>query len=129
MTARNFSDFDDYIQHVEDADLSCLMPRLETPHWELEQFASGQCHVQIALEGGGTLAEGAGSPEGLVLFLQNSGTRAIANMRRLEDDALFLIRPGVEFCLSFPDSHDWFSIFVPTSLIRPETQLELRFNL
>jgi AraC family ethanolamine operon transcriptional activator len=116
---QTFDEFEHFTEVVGHADLQFTLPRLEVPFWSIAQRSIGQIHLQCGSEANGNIAEGAAHDGGYVLFVQRSGNRCHANGILLEEDMLLVSGPRGEFVLAGDNAHDWYSLFVPATLLMP----------
>ncbi len=108
-----FCDFDQYAAAVGHADLCLTMSRMKRPQWTMRHIGlADSIDIQMVDEGGSSLASGAVRDDGFVLFLSEASDFS-ANGRLLNQDAVFLIPAGKEFCLTIDHPHRWTSVFVP----------------
>ena len=120
-----FNEFEAFAEAVQDASVSMRIPSLEEPKWMLHYATIGSIRIQQGFEGGGNIAEGSALADGWAFFHQVSPSRpGLANGQVLTEDEVFAVPPNREFCLACQPSHDWTTVFVPTSLLFP-TPIEL----
>ncbi len=112
-----FQDFEAFAQSVQDAELRCMLPRLQQRYWMIQQLTAGSIHLQYSSEGSGNIAEGSTRSDGCVIFCQRSGSSGRANGVQLAPGSLVFMGPRAEFHLTFDNAHDWFSVFVPRELL------------
>lgn len=95
-----------------------MLPSLEVPKWSMHHIEIGSIHIQVGSEGSGNIAEGSTRRDGWVFYNQTSGTWGSANGQRMRSKSTIIVPPGGEFCFACPHGkHDWYSAFVPTSLL------------
>ena len=124
MTRLTFTEYEAFAEAVRDASMTMRMCSLEEPKWTLQYATVGSLHVQQGFEGGGSIAEGATGRDGWTFYHQLRPVHA--NGQIATKDEVFAAPPGGEFCLACQPSHDWLTVFVPTSLLFPSSQ-ELEF--
>ena len=110
-------EFESYKKSIRDADFALWISNLRESRWSIYHHDFNHVHIQYGREGSGSIAHGHTRFDGWVAFFQPSGERATANGTLLHEQAAFVIAPGDHFTLATPDSHEWFSIFVPTVLL------------
>ena len=75
----------------------------------------GGIHVQQGGLGSGNIVEGQSQSDGYLFYLPlTHGIEYSANGSMLENNAIAILEPGCEFCVSTKVAHDWCSVFVPT---------------
>jgi AraC family ethanolamine operon transcriptional activator len=124
MNRISFHEFEAYTESVKDADMRCMLPRLELPIWSMQNLSIEKIHLQFASEGCGNIAEGATRPDGCILFVPLSGKPGRGNGTLMNQDAPLLLGPKTEFRICFEHAHDWFSLFVPEELLNPTGSCE-----
>lgn len=124
MNRISFHEFEAYTESVRDADMRCMLPRLELPIWSMQNLSIEKMHLQFASEGCGNIAEGATRPDGCILFVPLSGTPGRGNGTLMYQDAPLLLGPKTEFRICFEHAHDWFSLFMPEELLNPNRSCE-----
>ena len=124
MTRLTFTEFDAFAEVVRDASVTMRMCSREVANWTLQYATVGSLGVQQGFEGGGSIAEGATGSDGWTLYRQSHPVRA--NGQVMNEDEVFAVPPGSEFCLACKPSHEWISVHIPTSLLFPSTP-ELEF--
>jgi AraC-like DNA-binding protein len=91
----------------------------EVANWTLQHATVGSLRVQQGFRGGGSIAEGATGSDGWTFYRQSHPVRA--NGQVLNEDEVFAAPPGSEFCLVCKPSHEWITVFIPSSLLFPST--------
>ena len=119
MTRLTFTEFDAFAEVVRDASVTMRMCSREVANWTLQYATVGSLGVQQGFEGGGSIAEGATGSDGWTFYCQSHPVHA--NGQLLNEDEVFAVPPGSEFCLACKPSHEWISVHIPTSLLFPST--------
>jgi len=120
MTRLNFTEYDAFAEAVRDASVTLRMCSLEEPNWTLQYATVGALHVQQGFEGGGSIAEGTTGGDGWTFYHQSHPVHA--NGQVMNEVEVFAAPPGGEFCLACQPSHEWITVFTPTSLLFPSSQ-------
>jgi len=119
-----FTEYDAYAETVRDVSVRMRMCSREVSKWTLQYATVGSLGVQQGFEGGGSVAEGVNGSDAWSFYFQSHPGRA--NGQALNEDEVFAVPPGSEFCLVCKPSHEWLSVHIPNSLLFPPTpELEL----
>ncbi len=124
MTRLAFTEFDGYAEAVRDVSVSMRISSREVSKWTLQYATVGSLVVQHGFEGGGSIAEGANGSDAWSFYFQSHP--GCANGQVLNEDEVFAVPPGNEFCLACKPSHEWRSVHIPACLLFPSTP-ELEF--
>ena len=119
MTRLIFTEYDAYAEVVRDVSMTMRMYSREVTKWTLHYASVGPLGVQQGFEGGGSIAEGATRSDGWTLYRQSHP--GCANGQVTNEDEVFAVPPGGEFCLTCRPSHEWTSVHIPTTLLFPST--------
>ena len=119
IASAKFTDFDEYANAIEGAQVRVTLPKLKKPLWKIGSVAlPNGMQVQYASEGSGSLAQLENSPDGCNLFLNGTSAYRL-NGEDLSADSAYLIPPRSEVFLCAPDENSWASVYVPRDLMRP----------
>jgi AraC-like DNA-binding protein len=119
MTRLLFTEYEAFAEAVQDVSVTLRLCAMEAPNWTLQYADVGPVRIQQGCEGGGTVAEGATRSDGWTLFRQSYPVHA--NGQLMNTDEVFAAPPGSEFCVASKPSHEWITVFIPTSLLFPST--------
>ena len=125
MQSKLFRDFDEFSSSVRDVDCVMTLQNPENRCWHFDEVDLPQIHIQQGRLGSGNIVEGEGSSHGYLFYLPRTDTCAYsANGVVISQNAMMVLEPGCEFCLSTKNEHDWCSIFVPTDKLARDEQNE-----
>lgn len=101
---------------------------LGEPRWSLRSATAGSLEVRQAYEGGGSTAEGVTDSHGWTFYHESRA--GLANGQVMDESQVFVDPPGGEFRLTCHESHEWLSVYIPTSVLLPSWQeLEVASSL
>jgi AraC-like DNA-binding protein len=120
MTHLTFTEFEAFAEAVKEASMTMRITALELSKWTLQYAVAGSLRLQHGFEGGGNIAEGATLGDGWTFYCQSSPV--FANGQVVTGDEVFTGPPMSEFCLACQPSHEWLTVFVPTTLLFPSSQ-------
>ncbi len=124
METYAFQDFDAFAGTVRDVDCGMMLRNPTRRRWVINHVYLPQIHVQLGRLGSGNIVEGRSWPNGYLLYLPLTDACAYsANGTVLDKGSFFVLEPGCEFCVSTEFAHDWCTIFVPTDLLDPGSDL------
>jgi AraC-like DNA-binding protein len=112
-----FTEYDAYAETVRDVSVRMRMCSRQVSKWTMQFAAVGSLAVQNGFEGGGSIAEGVNGSDAWSFYFQSRPGRA--NGHDLNEDEVFAVPPGGEFCLVCKPSHEWISVHIPPSLLFP----------
>jgi len=119
MTRLTFTEYDAYAEAVRGVSMTMRMHSRQVSRWTVRYASVGSLGVQQGFEGGGSIAEGATGSDGWTLYHQSHP--GCANGQVTNEDEVFAVPPGGEFCLACKPSHEWISVQIPASLLFPST--------
>jgi AraC family transcriptional regulator, ethanolamine operon transcriptional activator len=125
MTQLTFTEFEAFAEAVQEASMTMRITALEQRRWTLRYEIAGSLRLQQGYEGGGNIAEGVTLSDGWTFYYQPHPV--FANGQVTTGDEVFAAPPRSEFCLACHPSHEWLTLFVPTTLLFPPAQ-ELQRN-
>jgi AraC family transcriptional regulator, ethanolamine operon transcriptional activator len=117
MIQIRFAEYEEYAAAVSEVSVEMRLSSLDESRWMLQNLTIGGVRLQMGIEGGGTIAEGATVPDGWTLFHQPKPV--LVNSELVDEDDVFIVPPGREFCLASHFAHDWFMVVIPTSQLFP----------
>lgn len=112
-----FTEYDAYAETVRDVSVRMRMCSRQVSKWTMQFAAVGALAVQNGCEGGGSIAEGVDGRDAWSFYPQSHPGRA--NGHDLNEDEVFAVPPGGEFCLVCKPSHEWISVHIPPRLLFP----------
>jgi hypothetical protein len=112
-----FTEYDAYAETVRNVSVSMRMCSRQVSKWTPQFAAVGSLAVQNGFVGGGSIAEGVNGSDAWSFYFQSRPGRA--NGHDLNEDEVFAVPPGGEFCLGCKPSHEWISVHIPPSLLFP----------
>jgi AraC-like DNA-binding protein len=120
MTQLTFTEFEAFAEAVREASVTMRITALEQRKWTLRYAVAGSLRLQQGHEGGGNIAEGVTYSDGWTFYYQPSPV--FANGQVITGAEVFTAPPRSEFCLASHPSHEWLTLFVPTTLLFPSPQ-------
>ncbi len=120
MTQLTFTEFEAFAEAVKEASVTMRLTALEQRRWTLRYEIAGSLRLQQGHEGGGNIAEGETLSDGWTFYYQPHPV--FANGQVVTGDEVFTAPPESEFCLACQPSHEWLTLFVPTTLLFPTSQ-------
>jgi len=116
MISSRFEDFDAFAATVRGVDCVMLLQNPQYREWNIDQANFAGINVQFGQVGSGNIVEGRSWSNGYLLYLPLTGTVGyLANGSVIGKNAVAILEPGCEFCISTKDPHNWCTIFVPTN--------------
>ena len=110
-----FRDFDAFAHSVREVECVMMLQNPTSRIWSISGVDFAGIRVQRGWLGSGNIVEGQSHSDGYVLYIPlTNGVEYSANGRILEKNAIAILEPGCEFCISTKVAHDWCSVFVPT---------------
>ena len=117
LVSADFDDFDAFAEAVEDAQFTFRCSSVDIKHWSVNGvYLPGGVHVQMASEGGGNIANGVNPASGGNIFMHRDGLMRVNGAESLPSSPIFM-PPSSDFVFSNDNSHRWFSIYIPESLM------------
>jgi AraC family ethanolamine operon transcriptional activator len=118
MKFRTFCDFDAFVESVHGVESTMLPRNVKRRCWSHASVMLDGVGVQVGRMGSGNIAECQMHSDGFIIYLPlTKSAEYRANGRTLEQDALAILEPSCEVCVSTKVEHDWCGVFVPTHFL------------